>query len=184
MNLSRKQTVTLPIVPRLITESSLEQQKTKPTKNITTMKTTFYIIATFFGLQSNFLFASGTSAQTYLAEVLRYPVIELTHAVTEVSAINLADLKVLAPVIPGEADFSDNDLAPASVPASITLAPATPKEAGFEDSDLDDLKSLILDLAPVTPSEADFMDTETSMSFEVNNLQPVLPIEASFEEHV
>lgn len=148
------------------------------------MKTTFYIIATFFGLQSSFLFANGTSAQTLFADLLKYPAFELSHAANAVSAINEAELKVLAPILPGEADFSDNDIAPSSVPASSSLAPVTPKEASFEDSDLDDLQSLILDLAPVTPSEADFMDTDTSLNLEVINLQPVLPIEAPFEEHV
>ena len=148
------------------------------------MKTTFYIIATLFGLQSNFLFANGTSAQTIFAEVLKYPAIELSHIATEVTSISMADLKVLAPVAPVEADFSDNDIAPASVPASSSLAPVTPKEASFDDSDIIDLESLILELAPTTPSEADFLDTDTVMSGEVFRLHPVLPTEATFEEHV
>ncbi|MCX6287026.1 MAG: hypothetical protein NTY96_07925 [Bacteroidetes bacterium] len=149
------------------------------------MKTTFYIIVTFFGLQSNFLFANGTSAQTIYSDELSYHSNAIVNTVSAVVPfISIEDLKILAPGTPNEADFSDNDLITLSAPASRTLAPVTPIEADFNDSDADNLNLLIPNLAPKTPGEADFLDTDTTNSGEGCKLAPVAPAEATFEDLV
>ncbi len=146
------------------------------------MKTTFYIIVTFLGLQSSLLFANGSAAQTMNPGLLSYRSIETSGSAVEASAISLSDLKGLAPVCPGEADFSDNDLVVVNVAAPGTLAPVTPAEADFSDSDVDNLNLLLQDLAPSTPGEADFPDIDTSKSGENGVLAPVNPTEATFED--
>ncbi|MCX6283147.1 MAG: hypothetical protein NTW31_02765 [Bacteroidetes bacterium] len=146
------------------------------------MKTTFYIIVTFLGLQSSLLFANGSSAQTMNAGLLSYISIETPGPAVEASAISLSDLKVLAPVCPVEADFSDNDLIVVNIATSSTLAPVTPVEADFNDSDADNLTLLLQDLAPVTPVEADFPDIDISNSGDNRVLAPVNPTEATFED--
>ncbi|MCX6280922.1 MAG: hypothetical protein NTU51_03095 [Bacteroidetes bacterium] len=149
------------------------------------MKPTFYIIVTFFGLQSGFLFANGSSAQTIGTGMLSYHTYT-THvnSVPEVSAITSSDLNVLAPVTPSEADFNDNDLVIASVPSTVLLAPVTPEEADFSDSDAGNLNLLIPYLSPCIPSEADFLDTDTVVGGDSPSLAPVLPSEASFDDIV
>ncbi len=118
------------------------------------MKTTIYILSIFLATHSNFLFAN----------------------------INSAELKRLAPVNPVEADFSDNDLAPASSPTVTFLAPVTPPEADFMDSDSDNLNLIVSDLAPITPAEADFSDSDTTVETVSACLAPIIPAEASFYE--
>lgn len=157
---------------------------TKTTKNQKLMKTTFYIVLTFFGLQSNLLFANGTEAQSVYTPMLPFAGFEVTNTVTEVPGISLSELKGLAPVSPAEADFSDNDLVPVSAPAATLLAPVTPKEADFNDSDIDSLKQLLPELEPKVPGEADFTDTDTTYNRAAGMLAPVNPAEATFEELV
>jgi len=177
--------VTLASGFRLIIESTPNAMTTKSTKIQKVMKTTFYIIAAILGLQSNLLFATGTSAQTIYSDLMTsYSVIEAVNPVSENNGISLAELKELAPVNPAEAGFSDNDPTTLSVPAPRALAPVTPKEANFDDSDEVMLNSLIYDLAPVLPSEADFPDTDITNGEEAGNLAPVIPFEATFEDVV
>jgi len=122
------------------------------------MKTTFYIMLTFFGLQSNLFFADNTNAQAIYSSLYSYPT---------------------------EAYSSDNDLMPLCAPAFnmlSTLAPVTPAEADFNDSDSNTLDLLIPELAPKTPGEADFLDTDTTISGDAGNLAPVIPVEATFDD--
>ena len=176
--------VTLPKAGRLMFESSLREQLSNSNKIQKLMKTTFYIIVAFFGLQSNLLFASGTSAQSVYSDLLPYPSIEVMYSPAEMPAISAASLKELAPVIPSEADFSDNDLFSPSVTAISTLTPVSPKEADFDDSDADNLNLLTPELAPKTPAEADFLDEDIIFVPVTGNLTPSVPEEATFEEEL
>ena len=150
------------------------------------MKTTFSIIVTFLGLQSGLLFANGSSAQTIYSDLLPYPSFEAVTT-TSVSDINDAELKVLAPVLPVEADFNDNDLVTpynSYLAAPASLAPVTPTEADFNDSDADNLSSLLPYLVPSVPGEADFLDTDSVVSGDSSGLAPVSPSEATFDDIV
>jgi hypothetical protein len=167
-------------------ESSSKGQKTNSTKIPKPMKATFSIILTVLGLQYGLLFANGTSAQAIFSEALTYPLYEAVPS-TLVSDFNAEELKVLAPVLPVEADFSDNDLVTlsSSSPASpTTLAPCTPAEADFYDSDADNLNTLLPYLAPIVPGEADFQDTDTVVGRDSSALAPVSPSEATFDDIV
>ena len=140
---------------------------------------------TIFGLQTNLLFANGTTAQTIYSEQLSYHASEMLNAAfAVVPSISSEDLKGLSPVTPAEADFSDNDLVTVSSSAAITLAPATPTEADFKDSDADNLSLLLPELAPVIPGEADFPDADTINNVGTVNLAPMVPAEATFEDHI
>ena len=148
------------------------------------MKTTFSIIVTVLGLQSGLLFANGSSAQAIYSELLPYPSYEAVPA-TSVSDFNASELRELAPVLPVEADFSDNDLvtlSSSSPSVSASLAPVTPAEADFNDSDADNLNSLLPYLPPSIPGEADFQDTDTFIGGD--SLAPVSPSEATFDDIV
>ena len=167
-------------------ESSSKGRQTNSTKIMKPMKTTFSIIVTVLGLQSGLLFANGSTAQTMYSDLMFYPSYEAV-AVTSVSDISNAELKVLAPVLPVEADFSDNDLVTvngSSPAAPASLAPATPAEADFYDSDADNLNSLLPYLAPIIPGEADFQDTDTVAGGDSSGLAPVSPSEATFDDIV
>ena len=174
--------VTLPKGKRLMFESNLKEQRVSSIKIKKLMKTTFYITVMIFGLQSSLLFANGTSAQAIYPDHMSYMVYDIGNEVADEPAISLDELKVLAPVNPMEADFSDNDLIPLSSPAQSTLAPVTPGEADFNDSDADILNALVLDLAPKTPDEADFLDADTATVWKAGKLAPVVPEEATFED--
>lgn len=148
------------------------------------MKTTFSIIVTVLGLQSGLLFANGSSAQAIYSEVLNNPYYEAVAAPSSAD-FNAAELKELAPVLPVEADFNDNDLASPSSSSPVVstiLAPTTPSEADFHDSDADNLNSLLPYLTPSIPGEADFQDTDTVVSGA--SLAPVSPSEATFDDIV
>jgi len=148
------------------------------------MKTTFSIIVTVLGLQSGLLFANGSSAQTIYSELLPYPTYEALTA-PSVADFNAAELRELAPVLPVEADFSDNDLvtlSSSSPSVSALLAPVTPAEADFNDSDADNLNTLLPYLTPNLPGEADFQDTDTVIGGD--SLAPVSPSEATFDDIV
>lgn len=148
------------------------------------MKTTFYIIVTFFGLQSNLLFASGTEAQNVYS-MLNPLAYEMTEASNESPAISEAELRSLAPVNPTEADFSDNDLAPLrTVSVNEPLAPQNPAEADFSDSEASSLEILFPGLSPVIPSEADFQDSDNLRIQESKALAPATPTEAGFDDIV
>jgi hypothetical protein len=165
-------------------ESSSKGQKTKSIKIQKLMKTTFYITVAILGLQSNLLFANGSSAQTVYSDLVFYPSVEIVNTASEMSLISAAEMKELAPVVPVEADFIDNDLVTLSIPTSPALAPVTPREADFEDSDADNLNLLLPDLAPKAPGEADFQDADFSSNGEAVRLAPSVPSEAIFEDLV
>ncbi|GEM_PF-502247 len=184
MNCVSIKCVTLPQGVRLMFESSSKGQKAKSIKIQKLMKTTFYITVAILGLQSNLLFANGSSAQTVYSDLVFHPSVETVNTAFEMPVISAAELKELAPVIPVEADFSDNDLVTLSVPASPALAPVTPREADFEDSDADNLNLLLPELAPKAPGEADFQDADISGNGEAMRLAPSVPSEAIFEDLV
>lgn len=140
---------------------------------------------TFLGLQTSLLFANGSSAQTSYTDLMTFPSYETVIATTAAD-ISETELKGLAPVLPVEADFSDNDLAPlnSSSAAPASLAPVTPAEADFNDSDADNLNSLLPYLAPIIPVEADFQDTDTVIGGDSSGLAPVSPSEATFDDIV
>ena len=117
-------------------------------------------------------------------ELLSYHPYEMSDAVSGFEFINSAELKVLAPVLPVEADFSDNDLVAICTVAPCSLAPVTPAEADFNDSDTDNLNSLLPNLTPSIPGEADFLDTDTVISGDSSGLAPVSPSEATFDDIV
>jgi len=167
-------------------ESSSKAKQTNTTKILKPMKTTFSIIVTVLGLQSSLLFANGSSAQTIYSELLPYTSYEAVTAPSSAD-FNAAELRELAPVLPVEADFSDNDLvtlssSSPSVPA--LLAPVAPAEADFNDSDADNLNTLLPYLAPIVPGEADFQDTDTVVGRDSSGLAPVSPSEATFDDIV
>ncbi len=90
----------------------------------------------------------------------------------------------LAPTTPKEADFDENVLEIAKNDFDY-LKPLTLKEATFDETDNNDMKTswdnLLEELSPVTPKEADFNEI-----YELNlmeNLQPVTPREADFDEN-
>jgi len=183
MNVLIKMNVTLPIWVRLIFKSRTKNQQTKIQK---LMKTTFSIIVTFLGLQSSLLFANGSSAQTSYSDLMIYPSFEAVNA-SPASEISEAELKELAPVLPIEADFNDNDLitlSSSSLVVSASLAPAIPTEADFNDSDAGNLNSLLPYLAPSVPVEADFQDNDTMVNQDSSNLAPGSPSEATFDDIV
>jgi hypothetical protein len=187
-------------------DSSLTIKKPNQTKNKKLMKTTFYIIVTVFGLQSNLLFANGGKAQSLFTDRLftisrevrmesavdppanLFNMKDLAPSVPAVATFDdeemTADLKSLLPNNPKEADFSDNDLIPKSSPALNPLMPITPREANFNDSDAVNPDLMLMNLAPLTPKEADFIDTDINGNAEAGCLAPVIPDEAEFEDHV
>ena len=173
--------VTLPLGLRLITRSEFNRTKNQATQKQKIMKTTFYIIAMFFGFQSNLLFANGIAAQSIFSDQLSYAIYEEVNSVTEVPLISAEELKELAPVNPKEADFSDNDLVSTTALSAATLAPALPSEADFTDSDVSILDLMVPDLAPKTPGEADFIDSDTN-TVDPFNLAPHAPGEATFDD--
>ena len=115
------------------------------------MKTTFYIILAFFGLQSNLLFAYSTSAQTIYSEPM-----EAAFSDNDLVPSSSPALYSLAPVTPREADFSDSDSDDLNS-LMMDLAPKTPDEADFLDSNTPTGMG-DMNLAPVLPSEATFED--------------------------
>jgi len=179
-------------------------EETKSNKNQILMKTTFYIIVTVFGLQSNLLFANGSNAQALLTERITVLTREVHNFSSGVPPVNLLYIRDLAPLIPAaasfeddamavdlrslspenpkEADFRDSDLVPESSPVH-SLAPVIPAEADFIDSD-GGLIPAVLDLAPLTPKEADFTDTDINGNCGTGSLAPVVPENAEFEDHV
>jgi hypothetical protein len=164
--------------------------KMKTSKNMITTKV-IYLLATFIGLQFNFVFASPEMTGTSFSASERPAVSEVTLLAPVTpreanfeetidlasNALNLADLR---PLLPKEADFSDN--APDKNESTIRLAPENPREACFEDEAEVFSVKLQLDLAPVLPSEADFSDDDVQLLNQ--NLSPSTPVEAEFEDLV
>jgi hypothetical protein len=63
------------------------------------------------------------------------------------------------------------------------LAPVIPIEADFNEDDI----NMIVDiqkLAPVIPIEADFNDGNTNLTFDLRALAPTTPVEADFLDSV
>ncbi len=101
------------------------------------MKTIMYILTAFLTLSFSTLYASGNSdpeplvGATELAPVI--PVVaSFDESLPDLDNIYPLILKVLAPITPSEADFSD-DWTPSSALLQ-TLEPVLPGEADFSDS--------------------------------------------------
>jgi len=120
------------------------------------MKTTTTILATFFTLSINILFATNEGApasnetRSFHASLAPRPPIEATFE--DMNDV-IAHAVILSPVTPGEADFSD--VIPDINIDITTLAPVTPSEADFASED-ETVNTRVL--APETPSVADFSD--------------------------
>ncbi|MCK9204221.1 MAG: hypothetical protein M0P58_07275 [Bacteroidales bacterium] len=108
------------------------------------MKTTSIILALLLTLNVPFLFASNMSGD---------PLKNIT-AKTEIT-VKLPDL---APVLPKEADFSDQiETVSLDDADNFNLVPSLPKEAEFEETGLSYPADLNI-LMPKTPKSADFSD--------------------------
>ena len=148
------------------------------------MKTTFYISAIIFGLQSNLIFAARGDAQSLYSAVIPGMTTEIIYDLPVIPVMSFPEITNLAPVTPKEADFNDSAPVPANTSVNDILLPMTPREADFSDSDADMLNLLVPVLAPSTPKEADFKDTVIAGGGEAGYLAPVIPDEANFEDIV
>jgi hypothetical protein len=96
----------------------------------------------------------------------------------------VAEAALLAPAVPGEADFNDIPPIPMSLSPISFLAPVTPMEASFSDTVPDNPLpvQMIRSFAPVNPGQADFMDTILPNPLE--GLTPFVPWEAMFMDGI
>ena len=135
------------------------------------MKITIFILTTLF--VTNFSILSAGNPKINILKV---------NDKSDNIALSNADL---APVTPKEAFF--NDAEPKPLSEINRLAPITPKEATFEETksefNIQSINSSLLQkMAPVTPKEAEFEDAANEKTTGIDELAPISPMAAAFEE--
>jgi len=135
------------------------------------MKTTIFILTALF--VTNFTFLSAGNPKINILKV---------NDKSDNIALSNADL---APVTPKEAFF--NDVEPKPLNEITPLAPITPKEAPFEENKTEfSIQSInpffLQKMAPETPKEAEFEDAAIEKTSGIDQLSPISPFVAAFEE--